>query len=94
MGRRRKIARCLVEKALSWMCASPQVGAFPGPLEALLWVPPGPGAFLGSILSACRAGLGLLVKHLLGRRCNHSARTLAIISAFGKLIFKSIFSPS
>lgn len=39
----------------------------------------------------CGEGLGLPVKHLLGRRCNHSARTLAIISAFGKLIFKRFF---
>jgi hypothetical protein len=66
-------------------------GSFPGPLEALVWVPPGLASSLAPFFLLCGEGLGLLVKHLLGRRCNHSARTLAIISAFGKLIFKSFF---
>lgn len=91
-GGRRKIARCYVGKALSWMCVSPQLVLSLGHWKHWSGCHLALAGFIGSILSDCRAGLGLLVKHLLGRGCNHSARTLAIISAFGKLIFKSFFS--
>lgn len=91
-GGRRKIARCYVGKALSWMCVSPQLVVLSrGHWKHWSGCHLALAGFIGSVLSVCMVDLGLLVKHLLGRCCNHSARTLAIISAFGKLIFKSFF---
>lgn len=73
------------------VCCS-HAGAFPGPLRTPVGLgATGPWHLPWLCSSCCREGPGLLVKHSLGRRCNHPARTLAIISAFGKLIFKRFY---
>lgn len=57
-GGRRKIA--------SWMCVSPQLVLSLGHRKHWSGCHLTLAGFIDSILSACRAGLGLLVKHLLG----------------------------
>lgn len=57
-GGRRKIA--------SWMCVSPQLVLSLGHRKHWSGCHLTLAGFIDSILSACRAGLGLLVKRLLG----------------------------